>query len=114
MSYGKYSREQLHEQIVPVPENTDFTLVSSLPIVHRFYVSFGTNSPSSRHNNDLKGPSDDVCIANKAYTETCFGHDSVKITSFPVKNGHRFPLYLSFYSYTKHSDIYFPNYKKVR
>ena len=62
----------------------------------------------------LKGASDDVCIANKAYTETCFGHDSVKITSFPVKNGHRFPLYLSFYSYTKHSDIYFPNYKKVR
>ena len=74
-----------HEQIVPVPEITDFTLVSSLPIVHRFYVSFGTNSPSSRHNNDLKGPSDDVCIANKAYTETYFGHDSVKITSFPVK-----------------------------
>ena len=25
---------------------TDFTLVSSLPIVHRFYVSFGTNSPT--------------------------------------------------------------------
>ena len=63
-------------------------------------MAFGTNSPFSRHNNDLKGPSDDVCIANKAYTETYFGYGSVKITRFPVKKLHRSPLYLPFYSNT--------------